>query len=321
MLYNVHTYQPFWRYQKFLIVKVKFAKKCAMNRLQKRNQRLIRKALTKTRLITSIPVAEGRAIELECLGWEDYWDYCLPLREELQRLKKAWALFIESGHSSERQVDYVQAYFNLLHVGLDCFCRGEIDLNSLRKIIAFETFQVSGEHGPLAAGIFNVRNPVYLLSRLAHPCAPDDPKYLPLVCPLDHASETPQLYGHYRRISLHGRRGIQLFVYLPIESHAQPLSHSLIGRLFASFTPKTDPWVHERSRFLFHGVFAALVAQLPSTRIQLLDIACGSAKNTLSLCKKAFDAFHKSFDLTLVDVVRGRKSIATTFYLHFMNKG
>lgn len=252
MLYNVHMYHPSSGVRNFSSVKVKSAKKCAMNRLQKRNQRLIRNALTKTRLITSIPVAEGRAIDLECLEWEDYWDYCLPLREELQWLKKAWTLFIESGHSIERQGDYVQAYFNLLHVGLDCFCRGEIDLNSLRKIIAFETFQVSGEHGPLAAGIFNVRNPVYLLSRLAHPCAPDDPKYLPLVCPLDHASETPQLYGHYRRISLHGRRGIQLFVYLPIESHAQTLSHLLIGRLFASLTPKTDPWVHERSRFRFH---------------------------------------------------------------------
>jgi hypothetical protein len=182
------------------------------------------------------------------------------------------------------------------------------------KIIAFETFQVSGEHGPLAAGIFNLRNPAYLLSRLAHPRAHDDPKYLPLVCPLDHASNTPQLYGHYRRISLQERKGIQLFVYLPIESHAQPLSHSLIGRLFASFTPKSDPWVHERSQFLFHGVFSELVSQLPSKRIQLLDIACGSAKTTMSLCKKAFDAFRKSFDLTLVDVVRGRKSIASTFY-------
>jgi hypothetical protein len=34
----------------------------------------------------------------------------------------------------------------------------------------------------------------------------------------------------------------------------------------------------------------------------------------MSLCKKAFDAYRKSFDLTLVDVVRGRKTIATTFY-------
>jgi len=285
-----------------------------VNRLQRRNQRLIRNTLKKTRLITSISVADGYSIEMESAEWEDYWDGCYSLAGELQRLKASWTLLIDSGYSIERQSNYVKAYFELLHVGLNRFCRGEINLNSLRKIVAFETFQVSAEHGPLSAEIFNVRNPVYMLSRLAHPHAPDNPKYLPLVCPLDHTSETSHLYGHYRRIPICGTEGIQLFVYPSTKNRDQPLSHSLIGRLFASLTPKTDPWVHERSRFLFNGVFAALVAQFESRRIQLLDIACGPAKTTMSLCKKAFDAYRKSFDLTLVDVVRGRKTIATTFF-------
>lgn len=135
-----------------------------------------------------------------------------------------------------------------------------------------------------------------------------------IICPLDHASEKSHLYAHYRRIPVLKSDGIQLFVYPSIESQDQPLSHSLINRLFMSLTPRTDPWVQERSRCLFDGVFGALVAQISSSRIKLLDIACGSAKTTMSLCRKAFDAYQKSFDLTLVDVVRGRKSIATTFY-------
>lgn len=286
-----------------------------MNHLQRNNHWLIRDALKKTQLLASISVSDGGTIETVSLEWEDYWDDCHPLMGELQCLKTAWALFIKNnGYSIDQHADYVRAYFKLLHVGLNCFCHGEIDLRSLWRIVAFETFQVCGEQGPLAAGIFNVRNPAYLLSRLSYPRAPDNPKYLPLLCPLDHALETGQLYGHYRRIPIQGTKGIQLFVYPLIKSRDQPLSHSLIGRLFASLTPKTDPWVHERSQFLFHGVFAALVEQLASTRIQLLDIACGSAKTTMSLCRKAFSAFRKSFDLTLVDVVRGRKSIATTFY-------
>ena len=49
-------------------------------------------------------------------------------------------------------------------------------------------------------------------------------------------------------------------------------------------------------------------------RLHLLDMACGSAKITMTLCRKAFAAHQKSFDLTLVDVVRGNKSIANAFY-------
>jgi hypothetical protein len=43
-------------------------------------------------------------------------------------------------------------------------------------------------------------------------------------------------------------------------------------------------------------------------------MACGSAKITMTLCRKASAAHWKLFDLTLVDVVRGNKSIANAFY-------
>ena len=43
-------------------------------------------------------------------------------------------------------------------------------------------------------------------------------------------------------------------------------------------------------------------------------LACGSAKVTMTLCKRAFARGGKPFDLTLVDVVRGSKSIANTFF-------
>ena len=108
--------------------------------------------------------------------------------------------------------------------------------------------------------------------------------------------------------------GIQLFVYPPTEVCNRPLSHALIGQLFACLTPRSDPWIRERSQSLFEGVFAPLVARSASRRLHLLDMACGSAKVTMTLCRKAFAAHHKSFDLTLVDVVRGSNSIANAFY-------
>lgn len=108
--------------------------------------------------------------------------------------------------------------------------------------------------------------------------------------------------------------GIQLFVYPPAEVCNRPLSHALIGQLFACLTPRSDPWIRERSQSLYDGVFASLVARSASPRLHLLDMACGSAKITMTLCRKASAAHRKSFDLTLVDVVRGSKSIANAFY-------
>jgi hypothetical protein len=108
--------------------------------------------------------------------------------------------------------------------------------------------------------------------------------------------------------------GIQLFVYPPAEACKRPLSHALIGQLFACLTPRSDPWIRERSQSLFEGLFAPLVARSASRRLHLLDMACGSAKITMTLCRKAFAAHRKSFDLTLVDVVRGSNSIANVFY-------
>ena len=108
--------------------------------------------------------------------------------------------------------------------------------------------------------------------------------------------------------------GIQLFVYPPAEVCNRPLSHALIGQLFACLTPRSDPWIRERSQSLYDGVFASLVARSASPRLHLLDMACGSAKITMTLCRKAFAAHQKSFDLTLVDVVRGNKAIANAFY-------
>jgi hypothetical protein len=105
-----------------------------------------------------------------------------------------------------------------------------------------------------------------------------------------------------------------VFVYPTIEAIHRPTSYALIGRLFTSLTPKTDPWIRVRTRSLFRRVFAPLVVNLPQNRLQLLDLACGSAKISTTLCRKAFAKFQKSFDLTLIDVVRVKKSITKVFH-------
>ena len=285
-----------------------------MDHIQRYNQRLLRNALRKTRLITSIDVTAGRRIHVTSTTWDEYWGQCDCWAREIAELRTAWVALIAGKFAVNLRHAFVRAYFLLLRTCLDAHACGQNTLSVLRKIVGFETIRVFGDCGGSAAAIVNARHPVYLLSRLARPDAPENPKYLPLICPCANLPGAGALYWHYRRIPLMRTDGIQLFVYPPAEVGNRPLSHALIGQLFACLTPRSDPWIRERSQSLFDGVFSPLVARSASSRLHLLDMACGSARITMTLCRKASAAHQKSFDLTLVDVVRGSKSIANAFY-------
>jgi len=285
-----------------------------VDRIQRHNQRLLRNAVRETRLITSIDVTAGRRIRVTSVTWDEYWGQCGCWAREITQLKAAWTALIAGNLAANLRREFVRAYFQLLRACLDGHACGHNALPVLKRIVGFETVRVSGDCGGSAAAIISARHPIYLLSKLAKPDAPENPKYLPLICPCGDLSGAGALYWHYRRIPLMRTDGIQLFVYPPAEVGNRPLSHALIGQLFACLTPRSDPWIRERSQSLFEGVFAPLVARYASPRLHLLDMACGSAKITMTLCRKASAAHRKLFDLTLVDVVRGNKSIANAFY-------
>jgi hypothetical protein len=282
--------------------------------IQRYNQRLLRNALRDTRLITSIEVTACRRIRVTSTTWDEYWGQCGCWAREIAQLKATWTASIAGNVAANLRRNFVCAYFLLLRACLDGHSRGQNSLPILKKIVGFETVRVPGDCGGSAAAIVSARHPVYLLSKLARPDAPENPKYLPLICPYAGLPGIGALYWHYRRIPVTRTNGIQLFVYPPAEVSNRPLSHALIGQLFACLTPRSDPWIRERSQSLFDGVFSSLVARSASPRLHLLDMACGSAKITMTLCKKASAAHQKSFDLTLVDVVRGSRSIANAFY-------
>jgi len=285
-----------------------------VDRTQRYNQRLLRNALREARIITSIDVTAGRRIRIASTNWDEYWGRCGPWAAEVAQLKAAWTALIAGQFAAGLRHEFVRAYFHLLRVCLDSYAREQGSLAILRRLVGFETIRVSGDCGGSAAAILTARHPAYLLSRLASPDAPENPKYLPLICPCGDSPGLGALYWHYRRIPLIRTRGVQLFVYPTAEVGDRPLSHALIGQLFACLTPKSDPWIRERSQSLFDGVFGQLVTRFASPRLHLVDMACGSAKVTMTLCKKASATHRKLFDLTLIDVVRGSKSIANSFY-------
>ncbi len=285
-----------------------------MDCTQRYNQRLLRNALRETLLITSIDVTVGRRLRVISPTWDEYWGPGGFLAGEIAQLKAAWTALIVGRFTDKLRSDFIRTYFRLLRACLDCHDRGQNVLTLLRKIVGFETIRIFGDCDGSATAIISARHPAYLLSKLVRPDAPENPKYLPLICPCGDLPGTAALYWHYRRIPLMRTGGIQLFVYPPTEACNRPLSHALIGQLFACLTPRSDPWIRERSQSLYEGVFAFLVARSTLPRLHLLDMACGTAKITMMLCRKAFAAHCKSFDLTLVDVVRGNRSIANAFY-------
>ena len=121
-----------------------------MNRLQRRNQRVVAKALRTPVLITSINVTSDRLIDVQTATWDEYWDGCDCMAEELRRLHEAWSDFIEGGYSAAQRAPFVQAYFALLRTCLEGHTRSNVDLAALEKVVGFETLSICCRDGRLA---------------------------------------------------------------------------------------------------------------------------------------------------------------------------
>ena len=283
-----------------------------LNRLHRHNQSVVIRALRQPVVFDSIHVDGRRVVNIHVSSWHEYWDGCESLPQSLARLRASWTEFIQHGHSPSYRAPYVHAYFRLLEDALAAFCRDEIDASFFAKVVGFETFAITGDQEQPVAGVFNARNPVYLLSRIRQPQAPEDPKFLPVICLPREIDDGSGLFCHYRRIGILESRRTELFVYPPSELRSCSSACRLISELFAALTPVNDPWVNERSQLLFEGAFSDVIACFAGQHVQLLDVACGSAKLTTSLCRRASARHGTSFDLTLVDVVRASRSMADT---------
>jgi hypothetical protein len=239
-----------------------------VNHIQRYNQRLLREALQTPQIIRSIEVMPEQRLRIGTVPWDEYWGHADNLATEIAELKAAWTALIAGKFAAKWRRDFVRAHFSLLARCLDCHSRDYPAIPLLRKVVGFETIRVFGDCGGSAAAIFNARHPVYLLSKLTNPRAPDNPKYVPLVCPCTRSSDPEPIYWHYRRIPLTRSGGGQLFVYPPTDVRCRASSHALVGQLFACLTPRSDPWVRERSESLYDAVFDDLAANSASRRVR-----------------------------------------------------
>jgi len=136
-----------------------------------------------------------------------------------------------------------------------------------------------------------------------------------VVCRGEQWEKTAKLYFHYRRIPVKQTHGTQLFVYLPVTSQLHEYSgFNVIDSLFRVFTPKNDPWIKQRCVSLAKSVFNDLIISLCKPKINLLDLGCGSAKISMQLCIQGHAETQSSFDVSLIDTIPSRFSIAHSFY-------
>ena len=69
-----------------------------VNKVQRRNQRVVADVLGKPLLITSIDVDGSCFIDVRTTSWEEYWGCCDCATEEIGRLHAAWNALIEGGY-------------------------------------------------------------------------------------------------------------------------------------------------------------------------------------------------------------------------------
>jgi len=108
----------------------------------------------------------------------------------------------------------------------------------------------------------------------------------------------------------------QLFVYPAVTSTTRggDSGFDVIDLLFRILSWKNDPWVQLRCVSLAKSVFNDLILSLKKPKINLLDLGCGSAQTSMRLCTQAHTDIKRSFDVSLVDTIPSRFSIARSFY-------
>jgi hypothetical protein len=96
-----------------------------MNRLQRRNQRILANTIKQPVLVTSIDISKTRLVSAHTAAWEDYWGCHDFANEKLNRLQAAWHAFISSGYAAQQRhqfslSDYFQGIRTIMEEKTRC---------------------------------------------------------------------------------------------------------------------------------------------------------------------------------------------------------
>ena len=286
---------------------------------QAANRSLFAEVLSGGQLVREVVVDASGYLKVEAVNWNEYWSGSLAkapdkVRSQLEFLRVARQTYCQSGYDFRLAISYSFRYFDLLRVAL----AEKLDQRLLAALASFEVFPIRRFHssGAEAAGVITARHPAYLLAKLRKPNAPDDPKYLPLVCL--QSSNTPHLpgslYYHYRQLKFDARHNASVLVYPAVDIERRRDSFGCLDVFFSILRSKPDPRGRQRAAAIADCAVGPFLMQhsnpsggVRSGEISIADLGGGTGILLSHLCKRLLTRFPdalrgRAFAWSLVDL-------------------
>lgn len=269
-----------------------------MSALRVINCRIVAAALKSTNVVTEIVAHRNGRFEIRSIEWAGYWSALISeddadLSEQLVALQNSRAAFIRSRFDLAFARSYCFYYFSFLSTVIERIAGGMNNPALRSATLGIECFAIrrSEESSHLAVtGTSNVRNPVYLLSKLKCPKAYDDPKFLPLILCLDghdFQSAVPRLFYYYRQFVLESRSNIAIFLYPAVQVEHRAEAFRCIDLVSHGLARKTAPralgravWIADHTIGPFFRDKWMTMPQEASKAFAIADIGGGSGQLT-----------------------------------------
>ncbi len=226
--------------------------------LQKENQAAISEVLQSEKLLRTIDILPNKRLSFQVCSWEQYWKpeiyaFAPDQIKLLHQLERYQSKYIKSCFDLPLAQDYCYSYFLLLKKVHSLLPQNKVFQTVLGKMLSMEStvLHEGATFESCAAVTSNVRNPIYLLSKIRCPQVYDDPKFLPLLTAcrsVDFSLDFIDVFYHYRQYSIDVKRKISLFVYPAAALDHRAGSFRCIQKFSSALTRKFDPRSKSRAK-------------------------------------------------------------------------
>ncbi len=277
-------------------------------------------------LTRAITLGPAGCVRVSRCAWEAHWQILsrtanCKLTALLAAFETSWRAYIRSGFCSALVRDYCFRYHALLEALLRQYLAEPTRAHTpapIQEALSFECLPIMGGTQPeemVAAGTTSLRNPCYLLARLANPAAMDNCQFLPAITA--GMAKRTRLFRNYRRHKLSADTDISVLLY---EGTDPMKTFPVLNTLQRQFAQRDDPWAHERSQRLAKQVLLPYVLETIRTQgsaqdqrlvqVELLDIGGGSGTLVSGICHQLGEGIRRagktpSFRLWMADVSPG----------------
>jgi len=244
---------------------------------------LLYKTLRSPSLLDTVEL-DGDYLRLSAMHWDDYWaEIPKAFQGDVDRLRRIWESYIDSGFASSHAAPYCEAYFILLRT---LARQGKpfalSDRDFLAKTLGFENFTLKLCHSPspFAAATASFRNPAFLSFNCMGIRKNDrnDPSLLPLI--VGNSRNTPMLYYHYRKQNILKNTDESILFFPAVDFEMRLRSFQGLQIVAGTIADEWDSRIEQRAHLLADRVLVPLLkdfreARRKQTALRILDIGSG----------------------------------------------